>query len=98
MIRIDVHDTAVRQYSGISKRTQKPFTMHFQTVYGHFFSREGKAEPHPQKFELILDKDEQGNAKAYAPGSYLLHPSSVYLDRQGDLTISPRLVPASAAK
>lgn len=97
MIKVTVHSADVRSYSGNAKATGKPFTLHFQTVFGHFIDKNGNPSPYPEKFEIIVERDERGNAQPYAPGEYQLHPSSLYLDRRGDLAVAPRLIPLRKA-
>lgn len=89
MIRFTVYNQPTRRMSGIGKTSQKPYDLTFQTVYAHTVDRDGVAPPVPEKLEVILEKD----AQPYAPGDYTLHPSAVYVDRDGKLQCSPRLVP-----
>lgn len=99
MIKVSVTSTEVRTQSGNAKATGKPYSLAFQTVWMHTYDRSGKPNPYPEKVEIILDKGEDGAAIYYPPGEYTLAPSSVYVSRNGDLSISPRLVqlkPAAA--
>ncbi len=96
MIKVSVTSTEVRTQSGNAKATGKPYSLAFQTVWFHTFDRSGKANPYPEKVELILEKNEQGAPLFYPPGEYTLAPESVYVNRNGDLSISPRLVPLKA--
>lgn len=93
MIKITVAQTTVRELKGIAKVSQKPYHMRFQTGYAHTVDKEGNQPPYPEKFEIMLDTDQQ----AYAPGEYQLHPSAVYIDRDGKLAVSARLTPVRAA-
>ena len=54
--------------------------------------RQGKPNPYPEKVEIILEKDKDGAALFYTPGEYTFAPESIYVDRNGSLAISPRLV------
>ncbi|MEO8059067.1 MAG: single-stranded DNA-binding protein [Burkholderiales bacterium] len=92
MIKITVAQTTVKELSGTSKTTGKPYHMRFQNAYAFTVDREGNTPPYPEKFEISLDKD----AAPYAPGDYTLHPSALYLDRDGRLACSPRLTPIKA--
>jgi len=89
MIRITVYDQPIRRLQGTSKVTGKDYNMSIQTAYAHAVDKTGQPLPVPEKFEIVLDKDES----PYSPGEYQLSPASVYVDRQGRLSVSPKLVP-----
>ena len=93
MIKVSVPGPApvTRNQAGIGKTSGKPYNMDFQTVYLHTVGKDGKTAPFPEKIEIILDKNEQGQPLVYAPGEYLLHPSSVYVGRDGNVAVAPRL-------
>ncbi len=93
MIKVSVTSTDVRNQSGNVKATGKPYSLNFQTVWFHTFDRTGKPNPFPEKVEIILEKNEQGAALFYPAGDYTLAPESIYVSRNGDLSISPRLIP-----
>ena len=92
MIQVSVTSTEVRNQSGNAKASGKPYSLNFQTVWFHTFDRQGNKNPYPEKSEIILDKNEQGQALFWPVGEYTLAPSSVYVDRSGSLAIAPRLV------
>lgn len=92
MIQISVKSTEVRNQSGNAKASGKPYSLNFQTVYVHTFDRNGKPNPYPEKVEIILEKDDNGAALYHQLGEYTLAPQSLYVDRSGNLAISPRLV------
>lgn len=99
MIKVSVTSTEVRTQSGNAKATGKPYSLAFQTVWMHTHDRTGKPNPYPEKVEIILEKNEQGAPLFYPAGDYTLAPESVYVNRNGDLSLSPRLValkPAAA--
>ena len=101
MIRISVTSTEVRNQSGIAKTSGKQYSLNFQTVWFHLCDRHGVADPYPTKVEIILEKDASGAALFNAPGDYQLSPSSIYVDQNGKLAISARLIAlhrASVAK
>ena len=75
-----------------------PAVLHFQTAYLHTIDRDGVVAPFPEKLEFIAERDEAGNPQAFARGEYVLHPSSVYIDRNGRLAASLRLTPQEPAK
>ncbi len=97
-IKVTVPSAEVRTRSGVSKSKGKAYTMHSQTVYFHTLGRDGKPNPYPDKGEVLLDADDHGNPKAYAPGEYQLHPNSFYVGEYGSLAVSPRLVPLAGAR
>lgn len=97
-IKAIVHSAEVRHQQGNAKATGKPYSLFFQTAWLHTFDKSGNPNPYPEKIEVILDKDQVGNAITYPPGEYVLHPSSVYVGRFGNVEISPRLAPVKHAK
>lgn len=97
MIQVSVTSTEVRNQSGNVKATGKPYSLNFQTVWFHTFDRNGAKNPFPEKSEIILEKDKDGAAIYYPIGEYTLAPQSVYVDRSGNLAVSPRLVPIKPA-
>ncbi|MEG2468766.1 MAG: single-stranded DNA-binding protein [Comamonas sp.] len=92
MIQISVKSTEVRNQRGTAKASGKPYDMNFQTVWAHTSDRNGNPNPYPEKVEVVLEKNDQGQALFYPLGEYTLSPSSIYVDRGGNLTISPKLV------
>lgn len=92
MIKITVAQSTVRELSGTSAKTGKPYALRFQTGYAHTVDKDGNTPPYPEKFEISLDRDQQ----PYTPGEYQLHPSAVYIDRDGRLACSARLTPIKA--
>lgn len=85
MIKVTVPQAAPRT---ITARDGRIF--HVQTVYLHLFDRDGKPLPYPEKTDVFLDNDPQGNPKPYAAGDYQLHPSSIYLDEKRRIAVAPR--------
>lgn len=98
MIKVTVTSAETRNMQGIGKVSNKPYNLFFQAVYFHLIDKAGNPAPFPEKVEIILEKDEVGNPKFFQPGSYLLHPNSLYVDKTGNLAVAPRLVPAVPAK
>jgi len=92
MIRISVTSTEVRNQRGNAKATGKPYDLSFQTVWLHLVDRQGNPDPYPTKTEFILEKDKDGAALFHPMGDYTLAPNSLYVDRTGNLAVSPRLV------
>ena len=66
-----------------------------QTAYLHSVNEQGEKSPVPDKFEIVLPK---GSRTPMQPGMYTLHPSAVYVDRNGRLSVQPRLVPVTPTK
>ena len=92
MIQVSVTSTEVRNQRGTAKASGKAYDLNFQTVWFHTYDRQGNKNPYPEKSEIILEKNEQGQALFWPVGEYTLAPSSVYVDRSGNLAIAPRLV------
>lgn len=92
MLKITVSQTTVRELKGVSAKSGKPYHMRFQTGYAWTVDREGNPPPYPEKIELMLGADDF----PWAPGSYTLHPSSLYVDQNGRLSCTPRLTPIVA--
>jgi hypothetical protein len=93
MIKVTIAQTAVRDLKGTSAKTGRPYHMRFQNGYAHTVDKDGNAPPYPEKFEVQLEDEQQ----PYAPGDYTLHPSSLYIDRDGRLAVSARLAPLKRA-
>lgn len=89
MIKVTVYQTTVREMRGVGKTSGKPYHLRIQNVYVHTIDRDGNSPPVPEKIELFLDDDQE----PWAVGDYQLHPSSLYVTREGKLQCSPRLVP-----
>lgn len=98
IVKVSVPSVITRNQSGIGKTSGKSYNMDFQTVYVHTIGRDGKPAPFPEKTEIILDKNEQGQPLVYAVGEYQLHPASLYVDRSGNLAVAPRLAPIAAPR
>ena len=92
MIQVSVTSTEVRNQRGTAKASGKAYDLNFQTVWFHTYDRQGNKNPYPEKSEIILEKNEQGQALFWPIGEYTLAPSSLYVDRSGNLAIAPRLV------
>ena len=92
MIKVSVTSTEVRNQSGNAKASGKPYSLNFQTVWVHTSDINGNLNPYPEKVEIILPKNDQGAALFYPAGDYQLGPNSIYVDRNGNLAVSPRLV------
>ena len=88
MIRIEIESTNLKQRSGTSKDSGKPYSMQEQMA---LMFRQG--ERYPEKIKLTLDKD----SSAYAVGHYMLSDESFELSRFAGIHIRPRLIPLASA-
>lgn len=92
MIRISIPSASLREINYTDK-AGKPARLLAQTAYA-FTRDEGNVEaPYPDKFEVLLAK---GQTQPYAVGDYTLHPSALFIDKNGKLACSPRLTPLKA--
>lgn len=92
MLKVTVASASLDHIAGTSKVSGKPYSMFKQVVYFHTVDKDGVEMLYPEKGQVLAEKDAQGNGIPYAPGSYLLHPSSFRLDRNGGLEVAARLV------
>ena len=92
MIRIVITSPEFREMKGIGKTSGKPYEMRFQTAHAFTVDKDGVVAEFPDKFEIILDKDQP----PYPRGNYQLQPSSLYVSRDGRIECSPRLAPIAA--
>jgi Helix-destabilising protein len=87
-IQIEIKSTDVDDKRGTS-RAGKPYHIREQFGYADL----GKA--YPVEIRVPLD----ANAPPYAPGTYAIHPDSLYVDRFGRLTLGRlKLVPPGAKR
>lgn len=91
MLKVTVASAALDNIAGIGKISGKPYSLFKQTVYFHTVDKDGVEAMYPEKGNILVEKDAQGNGIAYAPGIYELHPSSFRLDRNGGLEVATRL-------
>ena len=96
MITVSIHSADLRQQPYKSKKDGSPQMLHLQTVYVHTFDRNGQPNPYPEKVELFAERNEAGQPVALPIGKYILHPSSIYVDQNGRLSVAPKLVAAKA--
>ena len=98
MIKIRVLSDKCNILKGIGKESGKPYEMHIQTAYAYTVSDTGEVAEIPEKFEFVLPKDEAGQiVKPLGRGDYTISPAAVYIDRNGRMSINPRLIPVAAA-
>lgn len=87
MLKVEVSSSEVHEKRGISAKSGKQYCIREQEAWMFGYDREGKPHPHPQKIRLTLDDDQA----PYAPGNYVICPSSVYADRFDQVAIRARL-------
>ena len=92
-ILIQIHSAAVRVIPYTDKKTGHAAELRAQTAYLHSLNEDGQRGPVPDKFEILLPK---GQTAGSAAGLYTLHPSAIYVDRNGRLQVAPRLAPVPA--
>lgn len=99
MIKIRILSDKLNILKGTGKESGKPYEMHIQTGYAYTVNDLGEVAEIPEKFEFVLPKDADGFiCKPLARGDYTLSPSAVYIDRNGRMSINPRLMPVAGAK
>lgn len=85
MFKIEIKSTETKLVQGTSQKSGKAYSFHTQQAYAHV---EGKA--YPVEFRITLDN----GAPSFSVGAYTIAPSSFYVDKFGNLSISPKLVKA----
>lgn len=95
MLSVKVVSAALRIQPYTDKKGL-PATLPFQTAYVFTVDDEGKPALYPEKLEFIPPRDLAGHPAPYAPGDYTLHPSAVYIGRDGRLAAQMRLTPAKS--
>lgn len=94
MIKVEVKSTEVVTKSGVSARTNKPYSIREQVgVYAFLNDRDGKPNPYPTRITISL-RDEQ---QPYETGLYTVAPESFYVDRFNALSLGLVLRPLSPA-
>lgn len=98
MLKVTVVSPELRKQPYTNKKTGQPAELFFQTAYVHTVDAKGSPAPFPEKIEFIAERDERGQPLAHPKGEYTLHPSAIYVDRDGRLAASMRLTPLLSAK
>lgn len=88
MYLVTIVSPEVREFSYTDKQG-RPAKLRTQQGYLHYFLSDGKPSTIPDRFEMLLERDQVG----YAAGEYQLHPSAVHVDRNGRLACATRLTP-----
>ncbi len=94
MIKIVISSPSIVERKGVSKTTNKDYHLRIQTGHAFGVDTDGVIGEFPDKFEILLDKDQT----PYAKGVYTLSPSAVFVSREGRLDIRPRLMPVPTGK
>lgn len=94
MIKIAVSSPDIVERKGVAKVSGKDYHLRIQTAHAFIVSPDGVLSEFPDKFEILLDKDQV----PFPRGTYTLSPSAVYVSREGRMEIRPRLVPVPAGK
>lgn len=81
MIKIEIKSDKVEAFSGVSKKTGRPFSMNNQTGYANLIDANG--EVLRQALKITLNDDQ----KPYQPGMYMLAPSSLFIDSFSRLVV-----------
>lgn len=93
MIKISISSPEFRELRGVGKTSGKPYHLRIQTAHAWSVDRDGAVAEFPDKFEIVLEDGQF----PYQRGQYTLAPSALYVNRDGRLEVSPRLVPLPAA-
>lgn len=94
MIKIVVSSPEIVERKGVAKVSGKDYHLRIQTAHAFTVSPDGVMAEFPDKFEILLDKDQN----PFPRGNYTLSPSAVFVSREGRMEIRPRLIPAPAGK
>lgn len=92
MLKVSFTSAPIEVIPYTSKKDGSAQTMRKQYGYLHVVLEDGTPSPYPDKFGVLLERDQA----PYPPGEYVLHPSSVTVDREGRLSCRPRLIPVKA--
>lgn len=83
MIKVEVTSEDLNVKSGISTKTGKPYEIREQIGWAYLFDAQGGKNPHPTSIRLQIETGD----KPFKAGNYMLHPSSIFADRWGQLAI-----------
>lgn len=88
MIKIEIKSTVVQPRTITPKtgpRQGQQMTFHEQDAYAFTVDDQGNPRPYPQRITLNIDVDK--GAAPYAPGFYMVDPSSFFVDRFNSLQL-----------
>ena len=98
MIRVTVAKTDLETVNYKSKRDGSDQSFKKQFAYAHTVDSEGNPDFAPEKFQFVPERDDKGQQRAMPAGTYTLHPSAIFVDRDGNLACRLRLTPVPAPK
>jgi len=93
MLKVSFTSAPIEVIPYTSKKDGSPQQLRKQSGYLHVILEDGTPSPYPDKFGILLERDQA----PYPAGDYVLHPSSVTVDRDGRLACHPRLTPVKQA-
>lgn len=93
MIKITVAKTDLDTINYTDKKTGAPKSFAKQSAYAHTVDQAGNVEFAPEKFSFLPERNAAGVQLAMPAGTYTLHPSAVYVTRDGELACRLRLTP-----
>ena len=82
MFKVEIKSTELKLVQGTSNKTGKPYSFQTQQAYAHV-----QGKPYPVEFRLTVDN----GVSAHAPGFYTIASASFYVDKFGNLSLSPKL-------
>ncbi len=101
MLKVSILSPVAKAITWGAKPGREAGSMRVQEAWVYQVQRDGTPEPFPVKVEISLDRakvDAGGRVlepeqAPYVRGDYTLHPSSVYVGRDGRPAVSLRLTP-----
>ena len=95
MIKITVAKCDLETIAYKDKKTGEGKSFSKQFAYAHTVDAKGNLDFAPEKFEFTPERNPAGLQVAMEPGTYTLHPSAIFIDRDGRLACRLRLTPES---
>lgn len=93
MLQIEIKTNHILTRSGTSRKTGQPYLLREQEAWIHLQGTDGALHPYPTRMVISLADDQP----PYAPGTYTLSPSSLFVGAFSRLTLGRlALVPAPA--
>lgn len=83
MLKVVVESEEVREKSGTSPRTQKPYRIREQGAYVYLIGKDGKENRFPTAIRVNLEDDQA----PFKVGEYTLSLSSLYVGRFDSLVV-----------
>lgn len=92
MLKVEVESAALRTQPYTNAKGEAA-TLPFQMGYIFTVDQAGVPDRYPTKIEFIPPRGDRGEPVPYPPGAYQLHPSAVYVNAKGRLSVNMRLTP-----